>query len=132
MSILFRAYPLARSILFSMDPERAHEVTLGMLQRAYDFAPTRALMSAQVPDPITLMGLRLPNPVGLAAGLDKNGAHIDALGSLGFGFVEVGTVRTPCVRGGIETDQSVASASDGPRLAHATRPTAQVITPSTV
>ena len=92
MSILFRAYPLARSILFSMDPERAHEVTLGMLQRAYDFAPTRALMSAQVPDPITLMGLRLPNPVGLAAGLDKNGAHIDALGSLGFGFVEVGTV----------------------------------------
>ena len=92
MSILFRAYPLARSILFSMDPERAHEVTLGMLQRAYDFAPTRALMSSQVPDPITLMGLTLPNPVGLAAGLDKNGAHIDALGSLGFGFVEVGTV----------------------------------------
>ena len=75
MSILFRAYPLARSILFSMDPERAHEVTLGMLQRAYDFAPTRALMSSQVPDPITLMGLTLPNPVGLAAGLDKNGVY---------------------------------------------------------
>ncbi len=92
MSILFRAYPLARSILFSMDPERAHEVTMGMLQRAYDFAPTRALMSTQVLDPITLMGLALPNPVGLAAGLDKNGAHIDPLGSLGFGFVEVGTV----------------------------------------
>ena len=68
MSILFRAYPLARSLLFSMDPERAHEVTLSALQRAYDFAPTRALMSTQAPDPIILMGLALPNPVGLAAG----------------------------------------------------------------
>ncbi|MCC7228261.1 MAG: quinone-dependent dihydroorotate dehydrogenase [Burkholderiaceae bacterium] len=92
MSILFQAYPLARGILFSMDPERAHEVTLGTLQRAYDFAPTRALMHSAIADPVTLMGLRLTNPVGLAAGLDKNGAHIDALGNLGFGFVEVGTV----------------------------------------
>ena len=49
-------------------------------------------MHSQVSVPTTLMGLRLQNPVGLAAGLDKNGAHIDAMGNLGFGFIEVGTV----------------------------------------
>jgi len=92
MSILFQAYPLARAALFAMDAETAHEVTLKTLQRAYDCAATRQLMQAAPLAPVTLMGLRLKNPVGLAAGLDKNGAHIDALGNLGFGFVEVGTV----------------------------------------
>ncbi|OZI67213.1 quinone-dependent dihydroorotate dehydrogenase [Bordetella genomosp. 11] len=92
MSILFQAYPLARRALFAMDAETAHEVTLKTLQRAYDCGATRSLMHAAPLAPITLMGLRVPNAVGLAAGLDKNGAHIDALGNLGFGFVEVGTV----------------------------------------
>jgi len=92
MSILFHAYPLARTALFAMDAETAHEVTLAGLQRAYDCGATRKLLHAQPESPTTLMGLRLRNPVGLAAGLDKNGAYIDALGNLGFGFVEVGTV----------------------------------------
>ena len=92
MSILFQAYPLARPALFAMDAETAHEVTLSGLQRAYDCGLTRKLMHAHPQAPSTLMGLSLSNPVGLAAGLDKNGAYIDALGNLGFGFVEVGTV----------------------------------------
>ena len=92
MSILFQAYPLARHALFAMDAEAAHEATLSALQRAYDCSLTRGLMQNRVLAPTTLMGLALQNPVGLAAGLDKNGAHIDAMGNLGFGFVEVGTV----------------------------------------
>ncbi|WP_459617232.1 quinone-dependent dihydroorotate dehydrogenase [Bordetella sp. 2513F-2] len=92
MSILFQAYPLARAALFAMDAEVAHEATLAGLQRAYDCTATRKLLHARPAAPATLMGLKLLNPVGLAAGLDKNGAHIDALGNLGFGFVEVGTV----------------------------------------
>lgn len=92
MSILFQAYPLARAALFAMDAETAHEATLSALQRAYDCGATRKLMHGQLEAPTTLLGLTLRNPVGLAAGLDKNGAHIDALGNLGFGFVEVGTV----------------------------------------
>lgn len=92
MSILFQAYPLARHALFALDAEAAHEATLGALQRAYDCSLTRGLMHSQVLVPTTLMGLTLQNPVGLAAGMDKNGAHIDAMGNLGFGFIEVGTV----------------------------------------
>jgi dihydroorotate dehydrogenase len=92
MSILFQAYPLARQALFAMDAEAAHEATLNALQRAYDCSLTRGLMHSRILAPKTLMGLALQNPVGLAAGLDKNGAHIDAMGNLGFGFVEVGTV----------------------------------------
>jgi len=92
MSILFHAYPLARPALFAMDAETAHEVTLSGLQRAYECGATRKLMHAQPKSPSTLMGMQLANPIGLAAGLDKNGAYIDALGNLGFGFIEVGTV----------------------------------------
>lgn len=92
MSIFFQAYPLARQALFAMDAEAAHEATLNALQRAYDCSLTRGLMHSRVLAPTNLMGLALQNPVGLAAGLDKNGAHIDAMGNLGFGFVEVGTV----------------------------------------
>ncbi|OZI28374.1 dihydroorotate dehydrogenase (quinone) [Bordetella genomosp. 7] len=92
MSILFDAYPLARRALFAMDAETAHEVTLTGLQRAYECGVTRRLLHARPQARTTLMGLALDNPVGLAAGLDKNGAYIDALGNLGFGFVEVGTV----------------------------------------
>jgi dihydroorotate dehydrogenase len=99
MSILFNAYPLARSALFSLDAEKAHDLTLSSLQKAYDCRYTRQLMSSRPLLPTSLMGLTLRNPVGLAAGLDKNGAHIDALGELGFGFVEVGTV-TPRAQDG--------------------------------
>jgi dihydroorotate dehydrogenase len=92
MSAIFTAYPLVRRALFAMDPEAAHEATMSALQKAYDCRFTRAL-SHQLPlAPTILMGLSLKNPVGLAAGLDKDGAHIDALGNLGFGFIEVGTV----------------------------------------
>ncbi|UYO92855.1 quinone-dependent dihydroorotate dehydrogenase [Pollutimonas sp. M17] len=92
MSLLFNTYPLARSALFSLDAETAHELTLSSLQKAYDCRLTRGLMASRPEKPRNLMGLHFRNPVGLAAGLDKNGAHIDALGNLGFGFVEVGTV----------------------------------------
>lgn len=92
MSPFFHAYPLARAALFSMDAERAHELTLDLLQKSYDCSFSRRLLAQRPELPRTVMGLRLRNPVGLAAGLDKNGAHIDALGQLGFGFVEVGTV----------------------------------------
>jgi dihydroorotate dehydrogenase len=92
MSILFNAYPLARAALFAMDAETAHEVTLANLQRAHDCGAMRALLHASPKAPATVMGLKLANPVGLAAGLDKNGAYIDALGNMGFGFIEVGTV----------------------------------------
>jgi len=92
MSIIFQSYPLARTMLFGMDAESAHCLTLSALQRAYDCALTRGVLHQQLVHPVTLMGLSLSNPVGLAAGLDKNGEHIDALGNLGFGFIEVGTV----------------------------------------
>lgn len=92
MSLLHSIYPLLRPSLFALDPEVAHEKTLTNLQRAYDCRLTRAILHAEPSAPCTLMGLKLRNPIGLAAGLDKNGAHIDALANLGFGFVEVGTV----------------------------------------
>lgn len=100
MFALYRSYPLVRPLLFSMDAETAHELTLSSLQKAYDCKLTRPLIGSRtVSQPVTLMGLTLRNPVGLAAGLDKNGAHIDALGNLGFGFIEVGTV-TPLPQDG--------------------------------
>ena len=92
MSLLFNAYAFTRPALFSMDAEQAHELTLSSLQKAYDCRLTRGLLHDAPSLPTTLMGLLLKNPVGLAAGLDKNGAHIDALANLGFGFIEVGTV----------------------------------------
>jgi len=79
-------YGLARPFLFSLDAENAHQLAL----RA---AALGALFSAPVPrSPVRAMGIEFPNPIGLAAGLDKNAEHIDALGALGFGFLEVGTV----------------------------------------
>jgi dihydroorotate dehydrogenase len=92
MSLLFHVYPLARQALFALDAETAHDVTLAGLQRAYDCGATRKLMQSRPRAPVTVMGLQLANPVGLAAGLDKNGRHIDALGNLGFGFIEIGTI----------------------------------------
>jgi len=92
MNALFQTYGLAKRLLFAMDPEAAHEATMKALQQAYDCKLTRAWAHDLPRLPTTVMGLPLQNPVGLAAGLDKDGAHIDALGNLGFGLIEVGTV----------------------------------------
>ena len=85
-------YSLIRKFFFSLDPEMAH----GLGMNGVDFlnrAGIACLLAKPVPpDPVDIMGLTFPNPVGLAAGLDKNAEHIDALASLGFGFIEVGTV----------------------------------------
>ena len=85
-------YPLARPLLFALDPERAHELTLATIDAAACTGALRALAGAAVDDPVEVMGLKFANRVGLAAGLDKNGAHVDAFAAMGFGFVEVGTV----------------------------------------
>ena len=85
-------YPLARNALFALDAETAHHVTLENLRRLHGFGLSRFIAPPVPDDPSTVMGLRFRNPVGLAAGLDKNGAYIDALASFGFGFIEVGTV----------------------------------------
>ena len=92
-------YALTRPFLFGLDPERAHELTLATIARLQN-TPAQCLWAQpRVPDPVTLAGLRFPNRVGLAAGLDKNGRCIDGLGAIGFGFIEVGTV-TPKAQSG--------------------------------
>ena len=84
-------YALARPLLFSLDPESAHDVTLSTLSACARLGLTHWL-AKPASDPRTVMGIRFPNPVGLAAGLDKDGACIDGLAALGFGFIEIGTV----------------------------------------
>jgi len=85
-------YGLARALLFTLDPETAHDLTLHALAGARAIGAARALHPRLPDDPVTVMGLRFPNPVGLAAGLDKNGAFVGPLADLGFGALEVGTV----------------------------------------
>ncbi len=85
-------YGLARPLLFAFDAERAHGLGLASLEAAYRCGLSPLVATPPRPLPTKVLGLTFPNPVGLAAGLDKNGAHVDALLSLGFGFVEVGTV----------------------------------------
>ncbi|MGY0556482.1 MULTISPECIES: quinone-dependent dihydroorotate dehydrogenase [unclassified Lysobacter] len=85
-------YGLARPLLFTMDAERAHDLSLRALDLAHRSGATGMLGRLPEPLPTRAFGLEFPNPVGLAAGLDKNGEHIDALLALGFGFVEIGTV----------------------------------------
>jgi len=85
-------YPLFRPLLFALDPETAHDMVFAGLDAAARIGLAKAF-APQVPaSPVSVMGLEFPNRVGLAAGLDKNAAHIDALAGLGFGFVECGTV----------------------------------------
>ncbi|ATQ75562.1 dihydroorotate dehydrogenase (quinone) [Massilia violaceinigra] len=84
-------YALGRPLLFALKPETAHNVTLPALRSAAAIGLT-GLMKKPAPDPRSVMGITFPNPVGLAAGLDKDGAYIDGLSALGFGFIEVGTV----------------------------------------
>ena len=85
-------YPFVRKALFQLDPERAHEFTFQQLRRITG-TPLVALVRQRVPEkPVQCMGLTFKNPLGLAAGLDKNGECIDALGAMGFGSIEIGTV----------------------------------------
>jgi dihydroorotate dehydrogenase len=85
MSLL--PYSLARSFLFSLDAEQAHELTLASIARLQNTPLQCAWAQPRVVDPITLCGLKFPNRVGLAAGLDKNGRCIDGFGAMGFGFI---------------------------------------------
>ncbi|MDD1627580.1 MAG: quinone-dependent dihydroorotate dehydrogenase [Methylococcaceae bacterium] len=85
-------YPLLRPLLFSLDPETAHEVTLKLLNVAHISGVGKLIYPVIENKPVKVMGLDFKNPVGLAAGMDKNGDYIAALTALGFGFVEIGTV----------------------------------------
>ncbi len=98
-------YPAARSILFRIDAEKAHHLSMAGLRATEKLGLLGAMASSPKPKPVNLCGLTFPNPVGLAAGLDKEANTIDALGTLGFGHVEVGTL-TPQPQDG----------NDSPRL----------------
>ena len=92
-------YSLARHLLFCFDAERAHDLGLASIEAAYRTGLNPLLALSPKPLPTRVFGLDFANPVGLAAGLDKNGAHVDALAALGFGFIEVGTT-TPRAQSG--------------------------------
>jgi len=85
-------FSLLRPALFHLDPETAHHVTLRGLSALHSLGMSRIAATRIPDDPRSVMGLTFPNPVGLAAGLDKNGECIDGLAALGFGFIEIGTV----------------------------------------
>jgi len=85
-------YPWLRKGLFLLPPEVAHDLALNALARGRLIGLPRLLGGCSTSEPVECLGLHFPNPVGLAAGLDKNGDYIDAMGDLGFGFIEVGTV----------------------------------------
>lgn len=85
-------YSLTRPFLFALDAEAAHGAGLRAIELAYRSGLNPLLASRPKPLPTPVFGISFPNPVGLAAGLDKNAAHVDALASLGFGFIEVGTI----------------------------------------
>jgi dihydroorotate dehydrogenase len=92
-------YALMRPVLFRMDPEAAHDLTLDSMARWQHSPLMKLAAQPRIHDPIHLAGLKFPNRVGLAAGLDKNARCIDAWDALGFGFVEMGTV-TPKAQSG--------------------------------
>ena len=85
-------YSLIRPLVFSLDAETAHGAALNALQITYASGLASCCNKRPEATPRLVMGLTFPNPVGLAAGMDKNGAYIDALATLGFGFIEIGTV----------------------------------------
>jgi len=85
-------YSLIRSALFKLDTEFTHQLTFNALDVANALGLLKFVVPKCIANPQTVMGVEFPNPVGLAAGLDKDGDHIDALGNLGFGFIEIGTV----------------------------------------
>ena len=95
-------YPAARAILFRLDAERAHHFSMAGLRASENLGILKALTTEPESKPISFAGLTFPNPVGLAAGLDKEANTIDALGLLGFGHIEVGTL-TPKPQTGNES-----------------------------
>lgn len=97
-------YKLLRPLLFSMPPERAHHLTFSLLEVAKGIPGALAMVGGQRPPKeaeVEVMGLRFPGPVGLAAGMDKDAKHVDALSRIGFGFIEIGTL-TPVAQPGNE------------------------------
>ncbi|MET0508096.1 MAG: quinone-dependent dihydroorotate dehydrogenase [Burkholderiaceae bacterium] len=92
MRLLGAAYGIARPLLFRLDGERIHRLTLAAIDRLERAGLLAVLAGAPIEDPVSLLGLRWRNRVGLAAGLDKDAAHLPALARLGFGFIELGTV----------------------------------------
>lgn len=97
-------YKLLRPLLFLLSPEKAHHLTFSLLEVAKQVPGVLALVGGMRPPKgaaVEVMGLRFPGPVGLAAGMDKDAAHVDALARIGFGFVEVGTL-TPVAQPGNE------------------------------
>lgn len=85
-------YTYLKKFLFTLSPELSHDLTLKLLKLVYTLTLTKKLFPTIPTSPKKIMGLTFNNPIGLAAGLDKNGDYIDALASLGFGFIEVGTI----------------------------------------
>lgn len=85
-------YRWLRQGLFQLEPERAHDLALAGMHISAKLGLLKTLFPPPADRPVELMGLRFKNPVGLAAGLDKNGDHIETMAALGFGFIEVGTV----------------------------------------
>ena len=97
-------YKLLRPLLFSRSPEQAHHLTFDLLEQASKVPGALALVGGAKPPAkaaVEVMGLRFPSPVGLAAGMDKDAKHVDALSALGFGFIEIGTL-TPVAQPGNE------------------------------
>ena len=92
-------YSLCRRVLFSLQPETAHQLTMANLDWAVHFGLHKYLTNTPDENPIEVMGLRFPNTIGLAAGMDKNGTRVSAFGGLGFGHVEIGTI-TPLAQPG--------------------------------
>ena len=90
--MLCAMYALAKLFLFALDAERAHDLGLKAIELAYRTGTNPLLAQRPKPLPVRAFGIDFSNPVGLAAGLDKNAAHVDALAALGFGFIEVGTI----------------------------------------
>ncbi|MBS0350681.1 MAG: quinone-dependent dihydroorotate dehydrogenase [Proteobacteria bacterium] len=84
-------YSLIRKFLFLLDAERAHDLTLWILKKTLPLWG-RLKFQSLAEYPVNLWGITFPNPIGLAAGLDKNGDYIEPLQNIGFGFIEVGTV----------------------------------------
>jgi dihydroorotate dehydrogenase len=106
------AYALLRPLLFSMEPESAHNFTMRSLKQAAALGVTK-LNPKPKGSPRRIMGIDFPNPVGLAAGLDKDGAYLDGVASLGFGFVEIGTVTPRAQPGNPKPRMFRISAAEG-------------------
>jgi dihydroorotate dehydrogenase len=92
------SYGFFKNILFRFDPETAHQLSLQALQ-AMHYSGLSRLLPVPLKKPVTVMGIAFPNPIGLAAGMDKSGDYLEGLSALGFGFIEIGTV-TPTPQNG--------------------------------